>query len=67
MGRVIHTVDIVYGSYSQDDVDVSCDENDDIDTIKAIIRKKFKLDFLPMATYRVNITNTKYIDDSEDD
>jgi hypothetical protein len=59
--QVIHTVYVVYGSYSGKTT-IRCDENDDMDTIMARIRKQESLDFLSMATYTVKIIDTKRLD-----
>jgi hypothetical protein len=59
--QVIHTVYVVYGSYSGT-TKIRCDENDDMDTIKARIRKQESLDFLSMATFTVKIIDTKHLD-----
>lgn len=63
MSRVIHTVDVQYGSYREGDYEVVCDADDDNDAIKAIVRKKLDLNFLPMAYYSVRITNTQHLED----
>lgn len=55
------TCKVVYGSYSQDDVKIVCDENDDLETIKGKIKKKYALNFLSMATYSVKVTDRKYL------
>jgi len=60
MAQVIHTVKVVYGSYSGT-VKVRCDDNDEIETIKAKIRRQERLDFLSMATYQIRIVDTKYL------
>lgn len=58
MTKVIHTVSVVYGSYSGT-VKVRCDEDDDNETIKARIRKQEGLNFLSMATYQIKIIDTR--------
>lgn len=58
MAHVIHTVDIVYGSYSEKGYKIACDENDDLDTVKAKVKKALSLNFLAMASYSIKITNT---------
>lgn len=63
MAQVIHTVNVVYGSYSQDGVQITCDENDDIDYVKSKVKKRLDLNFLPMATFSVRIINTEYLED----
>lgn len=63
MSQVMHTVDVQYGSYSEKDYKVTCDENDDNDFIKARVKRLLKLDFLPMATLSVKVTGTEYIDE----
>lgn len=60
--RVVHTCNVTYGSYYEEGVEVVCDENDDLDTVKAKIRRKLDLNFLSMATYNVRITNTRSFD-----
>ena len=65
MAQVIHTVDVVYGSYSGTTT-VRCDENDDMSVIEAKVRRQEKLDFLSMATYRVKIIDTKRLDYAEE-
>ncbi|HEY0056299.1 MAG TPA: hypothetical protein VGB63_13160 [Pedobacter sp.] len=66
MAQVIHTVDVVYGSYSGT-IEVRCDENDDLDVVKAKVRRQERLDFLSMATYQVKIIDTKRLEYSEDE
>jgi hypothetical protein len=61
MPRVIHTCKVVYGSYDGT-VKIICDEEDDLEIIKAKIRRQERLDFLSMATYQVKIINTNHID-----
>lgn len=61
MAQVIHTVNVVYGSYSQDGIKITCDENDDLDQIKAKIKRLYSLNFLAMYTYSVKIVNTEKI------
>ncbi len=61
MENVIHTCNVVYGSYSQDDVKVYCDEDDDMSVIKAKVRRQLDLNFLPMAHYSVKIISTRYV------
>jgi hypothetical protein len=60
MAQVIHTVSVVYGSYSGT-TKIRCDENDDMETIKAKVRRQEGLDFLSMATYSVKILNTQHL------
>ncbi len=62
MAQVIHTVNVVYGSYSQDGVKICCDEDDDIEIVKAKVRRQFDLTFLSMATYSVKIIDTERLD-----
>jgi hypothetical protein len=62
MKDVIHTCEVVYGSYSGT-VKVRCDQDDDLEIVKARIRKQERLDFLSMATYQVKITNTEALND----
>jgi hypothetical protein len=57
---VIHTCKVVYGSYSGT-VKVRCDSDDDLETVKAKIRRQERLDFLSMATYQVKIIDTNYL------
>lgn len=65
MGQVIHTCDVVYGSYDGQ-IDVVCDEDDEMETVKAKIKRKADLNFLSMATYSVKIVSTRRVDyDSE--
>jgi hypothetical protein len=59
MNQVIHTCKVVYGSYSGT-VNIRCHEDDDIETIKAKIRKQEGLNFLAMATYQVKIIDSKF-------
>jgi hypothetical protein len=59
MAYVTHTVDIVYGSYSEKGYEVVCDENDDLDSITSKVRKRLSLNFLPMSHLSVKITNTE--------
>ncbi len=59
MANVIHTVNVVYGSYSENGVRVVCDEDDDISVVKARVKKKLQLNFLPMATFSVKIIDTE--------
>lgn len=56
---VIHTCKVVYGSYSGT-VKIWCDEDDDLETIKAKITRQERLNFLSMATYQVKILSTEY-------
>ncbi len=58
MAMVIHTVNVVYGSYAQDGIKVRCNDDDDLETVKAKVKKQLDLNFLAMATYSVKITNT---------
>lgn len=58
---VIHTCDVVYGSYYAT-IKVRCDENDDLENVKAKVRKQAGLNFLSMATFQVKITDTQYLD-----
>lgn len=58
--QVIHTVKVVYGSYSGT-IKVRCNEDDDMETIKAKVRKQADLNFLSMATYQVKIIDTNYL------
>ncbi len=51
-------VDVVYGSYSQKGIKIYCHEDDDIETIKGIVKKQLSLNFLPMAYFSVKIVNT---------
>ena len=46
--QVIHTCKVVYGSYSGI-VKVVCDADDDMDIIKAKVKKQADLNFLPMT------------------
>lgn len=55
---VIHTCKVVYGSYSGT-VQVKCHEDDELDVVKAKIRRQESLNFLPMATYQVKIIDTR--------
>lgn len=57
--KVQHTCNVTYGSYYQEGVKVVCDANDDLDIVKAKIKKLLNLNFLAMATYQVKITNTE--------
>lgn len=66
MAQVIHTVYVVYGSYSGK-TKVVCDENDDMQIIEAKVRRQEGLDFLSMATYRVKILETKRLDYDDED
>lgn len=62
MANVLHTCFVVYGSYSGH-VEILCNDEDDLETIKARIRKQEKLDFLSMATYTVRILSTKKLEE----
>jgi hypothetical protein len=61
MAQVIHTVNVVYGSYSEGGVQVRCDENDDLDTIKEKVKRDLDLNFLPMATFSVKVISTQHL------
>jgi hypothetical protein len=60
--KVIYTIDVVYGSYNEI-VKVICDENDDMATIEARVRRQYSLNFLPMAYFKVKILSTEYLKD----
>lgn len=66
MAQVIHTCDVIYGSYDGQ-IDVVCDEDDDMETIKGKVRRQANLNFLSMATYSVKIINTKQLRYEEED
>jgi len=55
---VIHKVNVVYGSYYEEGVMVRCDEDDEMETVKAKVKRQLNLNFLPMATFQVKITDT---------
>ena len=61
MARVMHTCEVVYGSYDGT-VEVICDADDDKETVKAKIKKQEGLNFLAMATYQVKIIKTRDLD-----
>lgn len=61
MANVIHTVKVVYGSYSGI-VEVVCDENDELDVVKAKVKKQERLEFLPMAHFTIKILDTEHLD-----
>lgn len=65
MPKVIHTVTVQYGSYYQEGIKITCNYNDDMETIKGKIRRELSLNFLSMATYSVKITNTVNIPENE--
>lgn len=65
MANVIHTVKVVYGSYSGT-VKVMCDENDDNDDVKARVKRQEGLNFLSMCSESYKIINTEYRNDSEE-
>lgn len=61
MTQVIHTVDYVYGSYSGT-TKVRCGLDDDMEVVKAKVRRQESLNFLSMASYSVKVTNTEEIE-----
>lgn len=63
MANVIHTVNVIYGSYYQEGIKIVCDENDDNDDIKAKVRRKLNLNFLSMATYQVKVVDSEMCED----
>lgn len=60
----IHECAVVYGSYSGT-VKVRCDVGDDMETIRAKVRRQESLNFLSMATFSVKILNTQYLPEYE--
>lgn len=58
--RVEHTCEVNYGSYNGISK-VVCDADDDLDIVKAKVKKQEKLNFLAMASYSVKIINTHYL------
>lgn len=61
MKQVTHTVNVIYGSYYQEGIKITCNEDDNIDTVRAKVKKMLSLNFLPMATYSVKITSTNQV------
>lgn len=62
MARVIRTVDVVYGSYSGT-VKVLGDSDDDLEIVKAQVKRQENLNFLAMATYSCKIIDTQYLNE----
>lgn len=63
MAYVTHTVDITYGSYFEKDYKVVCDENDENSVIIGKVTRQLSLNFLPMSSVKIKITNTVRHDD----
>lgn len=59
MAQVLHTVNWYYGSYSGTCA-IYCDENDDMEVVKAKVKKQENLNFLSMVSDGYKIVATKH-------